>query len=385
MVKMRIAVVTNVLPHYREAFYRELFRRPEVAVTVYCQDSIPEMNLTTVHHAFPENVRIVRATLGPREIIGWQHLPWRRLLSDYDVLFVYANPRILSNVALASLARLLGRAVVLWGPARSAGATGLGARIRLMWWRCFKSLFVYTDREVEWLRERGFSRQHIVGMNNGLDQRKIDAAARAWSRQSLHMWQTQKDIAGRLVILSCARLEPKNHFALWLEAMPNVLQRFPSALWCVIGDGHEGENLRRDAVAMGVEGAVRWLGGILNEEELAPWFLSSQLLVHPSAIGLTLLHAFGYGLPVITADDPEAQMPEFAAFTAGETGSIFQRGCATSLARAVCELLDDPALRATMAANARRVAREQYNTAIMADRFVGVASSAVSSDHVRHL
>ena len=35
-------------------------------------------------------------------------------------------------------------------------------------------IFVYTDKEVNYLRDMGFTKQCIIGMNNGLDQKKID-------------------------------------------------------------------------------------------------------------------------------------------------------------------------------------------------------------------
>jgi glycosyltransferase involved in cell wall biosynthesis len=373
MQSVKVAVITNVIPHYRQRFYEELFARPELDVRVYCQENIPGMNLKTAHGGFTGRLRLVRARIAPRERLGWQHLPWRELLRDYDVLFVYANPRILSNLCFASWAALRGRPVVLWGPARSAGAGGGGGVLRLLWWHCFRALFVYTDVEVDWLRRRGFARQDIVGMNNGLDQRAIDRAASLWSAARLREWRAGQGIAERPLLLSCARLEPKNEFALWLEAMPVVLDRHPDLLWCVIGQGSEEASLRAAAERLGIAAHVRWLGTVLDEDQLAPWFLSAAALVHPSAVGLTLLHAFGYGLPVITHDDPAAQMPEYAAFTAGVTGMSYQRGDARDLARATLEHLAAPARRSLLSARALQVAREQYNVAIMVDRFVGLA------------
>ena len=40
------------------------------------------------------------------------------------------------------------------------------------------------------------------------------------------------------------------------------------------------------------------LGSIYDEIELAPWFLTADAFVYPENIGLSILHAFGYGLPV---------------------------------------------------------------------------------------
>src|SRR2546426_11919401 len=149
-IGLRVAIVTNVLPPYRAEFYRRLFQRNDLSVRVFCQAAIPGRNLALVHDRFADHVTIVSSACLNGERLGWQWLPWRRLLKAYDVLFVYGNPRVVSNVVLASLARALGRPVVLWGQAHTAGAGAHTERLRLRWWRWFDNLFVYTDGEVDW-------------------------------------------------------------------------------------------------------------------------------------------------------------------------------------------------------------------------------------------
>jgi len=373
--RTRVAVVTNVLPHYRGAFYDRLFQRRDLDVHVFCQRAIPGMNLETVHARFPR-VSLVPAMSLSRERLAWQWLPWARLLSSFDVLFVSGNPRVVSNVVLATAARVLGRPVVLWGQAHTANADPRTERLRHWWWRRFRNLFVYTDGEARWLRGRGFTCHHIVGMNNGLDQRRIDAAAASWTPERLHAWRRQEGLEGRAVVLSCARLEPKNRFDLWLSAMPAVIARVPDLLWCVIGDGEERRVLEARGRDLGLDRHVRWLGALVDEDRLAPWFLASRLLVHPEAIGLTLLHAFGYGLPVVTQDDPAGQMPEFDAFVPGRTGMVYRRGDAADLGDTVGRCLRDDKVLDRMGDEARRIAREAYNVDVMVERFVAMAMHA---------
>src|SRR5439155_6672500 len=133
--------------------------------------------------------------------------------------------------------------------------------------------------------------------------------------------------------------------------------------------------LEARARQLGIGEHVRWLGSVFDEPELAPWFLSSRLLVHPSGIGLTLLHAFGYGLPVVTQDDASAQMPEFDAFVPGETGILYRSGNISDLVDAVCRCLSDDAARRRMARRAQQIARERYNIDQMTERCVGMDKS----------
>ena len=373
---LKVAVVTNVLPFYRAPFYRRLFGRDDLDVHVFCQAAIPGMNLQTAHELFPDRVTLVPSVSLEREWLGWQRLPWRRLLNSFDVVFVTGNPRVVSNVMLARLLRTGGKRLVIWGQAHAAGANALTERVRLWWWRTSDNLLVYTDREVRWLRARGFGRQHIVGMNNGLDQTHIDEVAAAWDDRSLATWREQSAVTGRTQVLSCARLDPKNRFDVWWSSLSQVISRYPDLLWCVVGDGPGRDALEAQARRLGVADHVRWLGTIVDESELAPWFLTSRILVHPDGIGLSLLHAFGYALPVVTQGDAATHGPEFDAFTAGDTGLRYDRGDATSLADAVCRLLSDESGRRRMGDNARRIAREQYNVDVMVSRFVEMARHA---------
>jgi glycosyltransferase involved in cell wall biosynthesis len=251
-------------------------------------------------------------------------------------------------------------------------------RLRLFWWRRFDYILVYTDQEAKQLRTHGFGRKRVIGMNNGLDQQEIDRVSGHWGERALEEWRRQRGLDGHVQVLSCARLEPKNEFDLWLTAMPAVMSRHPSLLWCVIGDGRERAALERRARELGVADHVRWLGAVTDEAELAPWFLTSRLLVHPAGIGLTLLHAFGYGLPVVTHDEPAAHNPEIAAFLPGETGLAYRRGDAASLADAVSRCLEDDVARHRMGERERRIAREEYNVDVMAERWARMTTEAAA-------
>jgi glycosyltransferase involved in cell wall biosynthesis len=372
----RVAIVTGAVAHYRAPFYQRLFDRDDLDVHVFCQAELRGVNLTLVHDRFPDRVTVVPAFSTHRERIVWQRLPWRSLLSRFDVLFVVGNPRMISTVLLALVASAVRVPVVIFGQAHTLGAARFSENLRLSWWRWFHYIFVYTDGEVARLKARGFRTQLIVGMNNGHDQRRIDAISREWTPERLSEWRAQQGIAGRTLVLSCARLEAKNRFDQWLEAMPALVGAYPNLLWGVIGSGPQREALERQAAALGLSASIRWIGTIADDAELAPWFLSSALLVHPASIGLTLLHAFGFGVPVVTNDDAMHHGPEFDAFEPGETGRLFPADSVGGLADAVRRCLDDDAARARMAARGRQIARDAYNVDVMAERFATIALAA---------
>jgi glycosyltransferase involved in cell wall biosynthesis len=134
--------------------------------------------------------------------------------------------------------------------------------------------------------------------------------------------------------------------------------------------------LRKQAATASVEDHILWIGEVYDEYDLAPWFLSSRVLVHPGAIGLTLMHAFGYGVPVVTHDDFEFQMPEIAAFEDGINGLLFANNNVAELAATVVALLNDRRLATRLGRSGLQAVQSKYNTSAMAQRFVDVARIA---------
>jgi glycosyltransferase involved in cell wall biosynthesis len=247
-------------------------------------------------------------------------------LLHYDIVFIYGNPRLLSNIFASFLLKFLGKKVVIWGQAKTAGPSGYQQKLRLWWWKRFKHIFVYTDVEVEWLRHEGFKSHRLYAMNNGLNQKEINRAIAHWTHARLKHWRTTKALPQRMTLLSCARLTPKNQFGIVIHALSFLKAQGQLITWVVIGDGDQKRLLETLATKAGIQNQIIWCGEIYDEKELAPWFLTADILVHPGAIGLSLQHAMGYGLPVLTHHRSELHMPEFAVFKDGITGMTFEHG-----------------------------------------------------------
>jgi glycosyltransferase involved in cell wall biosynthesis len=377
-MKLKIAIVKSVIPGYRQGFYDGIFADEDFRVTVFCQERIPGFNLKYIHARYPDNVHLVKYWTANREKISWQFIPWIRIFRDFDVVFVEGNPRNITHLLLSTLLRITGKKVVLWTMAHSFDANPVTENIRLFWSRMFKFLFVYNDAEVTFLRNKGFRKQVIVGMNNGLNQRKIEAAIAQWPPEVLQQWVTSQCLNGRRILLSCSRLDPKNKYYQLVEALPAIVEQYPDILWCIIGKGMDEANIRELVDKKGLSGHTLFVGELYDEEKLAPWFLSAEMLVHPAGIGLTILHAFGYGLPVITHGRAEFHGPEYAAFAEGATGYNFEQNDVADLSSKVVKLLGEDAKRNEMKNTTLELARNVYNVDIMVKRFAEISKMAAA-------
>jgi len=366
----KIAVITNVLPQYREDMYARLFEKYGDNLQVYCQPMIPGMNLNTVHDKFKSNVQLLSFFSLQREALCWQRLPFFEIIKNYKIIFIYGNPRVISNVFYSILFKLLGKKVVVWGQFHTASSNSWLKSIRLKWWAGFKYIFLYTDREAEKYKQINKNSAFVTGMNNGVNQTEIHNVIKKFDDASLQQWKSNAGVSDKRIILSCARLEEKNKYDLLIDCLPNLVVKYPDLLWCVIGDGAEKKALQARAQELHVDQHIKWLGAIYTQEALAPWFLSSECLVHPGAIGLSLMHSMGYGLPVVTHDNEDKQMPEIAALVDGVNGLMFSEGDTKSLTEVVYSLLDDNDLQKKLSSNAFKTIAENYNTEKMAEKFI---------------
>ena len=378
--KLKIAITTNIIPLYRQGFYDRLFSINNLEVTVFCQDSIPGRNISSIHTQYPMNVQIINHWSFKNEKIVWQFIPWKKIIRNYDIIFVSGNPRVISDFLFATYLRLIKKNVVLWTMACSYRNNRLRENLRLIWSKIFPVIFVYTDKEVNILREKGFKNNIIIGMNNGLDQRKIDNCISEWNKEKLEIWKKENDFGNRVLILSSSRLLGKNRFDLMIEAMPIIINKLPNILWIIIGNGAQEDYLKSLIKKYKIENYINLLGEQYDENIIAPYFLSSCLFIHPASIGLSLLHAFGYGLPVITNDIQEEHGPEYAAFEDGITGLNYKKNNHFDLAEKILKLLSSPDKILEMQENVLRIARKEYNVDIMVERFLMIANTSKNNN-----
>ncbi len=374
---IKVAIITNLIPEYRRGFYERLLAEKSLDFTVFCQSYLPGMNIKPIQQELGCKFVEVPFWGLEKEKLVWQWLPILQLWQKFDVYIFYGNPRIFSNVIWATLSKLLGKAIIIWGQGHTAGANRRTEQLRLRWWRLFRYILVYSDAEAAYLKDNGFGQKVVIGINNGLDQDQIEKVAACWEAKQLANWQAQQGITGKIILLSVARLTLKNRFDLVIQALPQLIQQFPNLLWCVIGEGELRASLKTQAQQLGVANYIRWLGSIYHEDDLAPWFLSSKVLVHPGAIGLTLMHAFGYGVPVITHNNQSNQMPEFTALEHDVNGLLFDEGSVASLCEKIIAILNNETMCQRLGRNALTQVKTYFNVQVMVERFLSIVQLAV--------
>jgi glycosyltransferase involved in cell wall biosynthesis len=151
--------------------------------------------------------------------------------------------------------------------------------------------------------------------------------------------------ADAFVIGSVGRLDDGHkRFSDLIRAMPALLNRVPSALLLIVGDGRDRQLLERLAADLGVTACIRFAG---YRHDVGPVFSIMDLFALASereSFGLVLVEAMFSGLPVVATE--VGGIPGIVAN--GETGLLVPVGAPAALADAVATIANDAARRSGM-------------------------------------
>ena len=145
----------------------------------------------------------------------------------------------------------------------------------------------------------------------------------------------------------------------------------------VAGQGPLATALTRRASALGIEGAVEWLGE-LPDHALPAFFGDLDLFAMPShreSYGVAALEAAAAGVPVVASR--VGGIPEVVAD--GESGLLVPPGDPAALAEALATLARDPERRRRMGAAGRSLVRERHDRSRAVERMLALYARLLAS------
>ncbi len=165
-------------------------------------------------------------------------------------------------------------------------------------------------------------------------------------------------LQGRAVIMSFGLMEPAKGCESVIDAMPEVIEAVPSACYVILGAtepnrlARDGDTYRagleRQVASLGLGQQVRFVDRFVGRVELGNWLEAADVIATPypnldRTVSATLCYAMAAGKPIVST--PYAYALEMLS---PELGRIVPPGSPKEMARAIIELLRDPALRASM-------------------------------------
>lgn len=348
MSNLRVQLVQRTLRPYRRPLLAALGRSPGIDLCAWADLSGDRPGAATPPPPYATRHAPTRA-IGP---FLWQSGSIRAVRTPgTDVAILGWNTRSLDLPLALGAARRRGVGTILWGHGFGKTNPRLGDRQRLRVALRADALLLYGPTTRERMIDLGVPRERVFMAPNAIDQSAIASARLNWSSRerlgAIEEFRRRERLAGPL-ILFLSRLESDKDPILLVEAFAKIRRRRPDAVLAFIGDGSARREVEAAVDRLGVREGVRLVGETFDEQSIAPWATSASCLVHPGGIGLSLMHAFGYGLPVVTTDRLGRHGPEVEILEDRRNGLLFRDGDADDLASKVLGLLEDDAARRAM-------------------------------------
>ncbi len=379
---IRVAVQQPALPHYRLPVFRYLASRPNIDLTLYHGARLGAPPNVDAHDFKAVLVDIYERNIGSHTMM-WHSPQWQcATRRQCDVLHLSWDIHYTSLIPALLRAKVNGVGTVLWGHGFSKSEASWRSSLRRKVANLADALLFYNHTAANRYIEQGYNPDQVFVALNSLDQQPVQDARNHWLNQpeKLEAFRNKHQLKQDAVIIYVSRLEQANRVDLLIKAAAKMRPTIPDLKVIVVGKGTVEDELKELARSLGVEANILFLGAIYGEMDLAPWFLCSDVFCYPANIGLSLLHAFGYGLPVVTSDNIAAHGPEIEALEDGINGKLYADANVEDLAVVLVNLFSDSTKRVQMIQAAHNTAMNKFTINGMVD---GMELS-IRSAYARH-
>ncbi len=258
-------------------------------------------------------------------------------------VLVEESPRSLSLPGLLRHARSKGVASILWGHfssnVRALGSNDLRDRLRIRMARRADALVCYTDQIADQL-SNFVNKEKIFVARNTVDTDPLLQIYDRLREEGVQSVRERLSVRHENVVVFLGRLEKEKGTEMLIETMMRLRDR--DCLLLVIGDGPERARMEHMADSNGVN--IHFTGALTEPEELASYMFASDVMLNPGYLGLSIVHAFAMGVPVVA---PVAgtlfrfHSPEWVYVRSGENGILVENATADSFADAIQTVVNE--------------------------------------------
>lgn len=364
---IRLAVFQPALPKYRVPVFQELTRRASIQFKLFYSSDEPVKNV--------EPVGFDAEPISSRVLLDNPRLIWRQKQidvarnGDFDVVMAGWNTRYISLIASLRIAAKRGLPTVAWGHGYSKQENRAKRNFRDWVGNNATAVLFYGSRARNDFVRRHDAEYRAFVAPNSLDQSEAIRLRAEWLADAsrLPTFKRERGLESGPTLLFVSRLIRENRTDMLLDSVPALSRDFAGLRVVIIGDGPIRAELEAQAARLGIADRVIFTGAIYDEASLAPWFLSSDLFVYPRNIGLSLQHAMGYGVPVVTTDDETSWAPEVEGLKPWMNGMFYRDNDVEDLTEVVRLILSDRERLDSMKKQALKTATQDYSVQKMVD------------------
>lgn len=299
-------ILQRIVPHYRIAFLEKLVEKDQSVGVLYGQKTKKGL----IDNAqMPENghfLKIKNHYLYRDKVFFSGYWKWLRRIRPKAVVTVF-NIGNLNVYWLLLLRSVLGLKVILWSfgydPFKGfLPQKRFADKIRLCLYEKADAVVFYWERGREIVAEHARKTDHFFVAPNTINTDLMFSLRQSFEQRGEQAIRDELGLGDEIHFVYTGRLLKEKEVGHAIRAFA-VLQKkaVENISFSIIGKGPDLERLQNLVAELNVKN-VHFRGQIIEPEKVGKWLYVSAAMLMPGRLGNAVVHAFCFGLPVISQD-----------------------------------------------------------------------------------
>lgn len=305
-MKSGIIIFQRILPHYRAGVFKKICSQFNNIKIIYGQ---PLKNETLHNYdlrnnpCFEKTINIYFNEKGNLFISG---IVFKIFKYKPSVIISVFNVGNLNIYILLLLKIFLKHKLILWSfgyePSRAFDPDKyFSDKMRLYLSQRADAVIFYWDRGLNEIKKFSKKTEHYFTANNTLDTEALIELKKKFDRTGKENLKSELGINENFHFVYVGRLIADKEVNKLIKAFRLLEKEYKDCRMTIIGDGPEIKKLLKLSDDLEINN-INFTGEITDDEISGKWIYVSDAFVMPGRLGLSVIHSFCFGTPVITQD-----------------------------------------------------------------------------------
>lgn len=361
-MKKGIIIFQRILPHYRTGFFKkfcEIFRGTKILYGQPHKNESLQNDIFRNESSFEEIKNFYFNKSGQIFVSG---IYLKILKYRPGVIISVFNVGNLNIYFLFFLKFFMRFKLILWSfgyePSRGFNPKKFFTdKIRLYLSQKADAVIFYWQTGLNEVKYFSKKSEHYFVANNTLDTEVQFRLKESFDRLGKENIMNELGVKERFHFIYVGRLLKDKQIDMLLNAYQSLETKISDCRLTVIGSGPEENELKNLSKELGLKN-VDFKGEIIDEEITGKWIYISDVFVMPGRLGLSVVHSFCFGTPVISQDKGKYFHGEGIGYIKnGVNGLLSERENVKSLSDAMFRIISNPGFSEMLKQNAFETAR----------------------------
>ena len=316
-MKDKICCIFNIAPHYNEPIYSLMDEELKCDFYIGNEMGVPiQLMDYNKLKGFKKSLKFVSLI----SHFYWQKGAVNTALKPYEHYIITGEPYSLSTWLILIITKISNKKTYLWSHGWYGNETLIKKNVKKLFFKLATKVLLYGDYARNLMINEGIPSAKLISIYNSLDYEKQVETRKSLTHSKVFLDHFNTNYP---TIIYIGRIQKAKKIDLLIEAIFELRKVNLHANLVIIGKDIDGSNIKSLVDKYELNNQVWFYGECYDEKEIGELIFNSNVCVVPGNIGLTVMHSFVYGTPVITHNNFANHGPEFEAIIPGKNGDFF--------------------------------------------------------------